>query len=92
MFNSIVNNINAGFVNCIFINKDNESVSGTMLKKMADADAYFSRVPEKIDLSPIDDMHDSIVLDYGTDKLSGKITWGRTNDQRFYLFKEFVEN
>ena len=94
MFNTIVNNINAGFVNCIFINKDAGSVSETIMRKIADADGYFTRVPKRIDLSPIDDMHDNMVLVYsddGKDVISGKVTWGRTNDGNHYLFKGFDE-
>ena len=94
MINTLVNNINAGFGNCIFINKDAKAVSETLLRKMNDADECFAKVPKRIDLVPIDDMHDNMVLDYsdnGTDVISGKVTWCRTMDGKFYLFKKFDE-
>ena len=95
MINTTVYNINAGFSNCIFMNKDAESVSDTMMRKMYDASYVFVRVPKRIDLVPIDDMHDTMILDYsdnGTDILQGTVTWGRTSNGLHYVFKEFKEN
>jgi hypothetical protein len=94
MINTLVNNINAGFGNCIFINKDAKAVSDTIIRAMNDSDGFFPKIPKRIDLVPIDDMHDNMVLDYsdnGTDVISGKVTWGRTNDGNHYLFKGFDE-
>ena len=94
MINTLVNNINAGFGNCIFINKNANSVSETMMRKMNDANEYFAKVPEKIDLVPIDDMHDTLILDYsknGTDLLTGTVTWEKSHNGLHYIFKEFKE-
>ena len=94
MINTLVNNINVGFGNCIFINKDPNSVSDTMMRKMNDANEYFAKVPERIDLVPIDDMHDTMILDYssnGTDVLKGTLTWGKSENGMHYIFREFKE-
>lgn len=95
MVNTLVSNINAGFGNCIFVNKDPDSVSDTILSKMNNASQVFVNVPKRIDLVPIDDMHDTMILDYsnnGTDIVTGTLTWCRSSNGLHYIFKEFKVN
>jgi hypothetical protein len=92
MINTLVNNINAGFGNCIFINKDEDSVRNTILRGMDNSKGFFNRIPKKIDLVNIDDMHDRLVMDFsdnGTDVIAGMVTCRMASDGRFYVFKSF---
>jgi hypothetical protein len=95
MIDTIVNSINAGFGNVMFVHRDNRAVVNSVMDRMMEYPQMFAKVPERIDLVHIDDEHDRMILDYsdnGTDLLVGIITWGVSENGKYHIFKSFEKD
>jgi len=86
---AIVNSINIGFKNCVFMSRDEECVKNTLnvLVKGSDNVHFVPCVPE-IKVEKIDDLHDKLSLLYDDYKVEGVVTWRESKEH--YVFESYA--
>lgn len=84
--NSVITEFNKGFGNCIFVNRDPQSVVKTIMDK---ADKAFSVNLTAVKVVPVDELHDKLLLtlDDGSD-VEGVISWHKTTTGAHYVLTE----
>ena len=87
---SIINSINNGFGNCVFLNRDNKSVEGIISNKINDPKLNVLSVkPKGINIEPIDTLHDKLSLLYDDKNVEGVITWRPSKNGKHFVFCHF---
>lgn len=86
---AIVNSINVGFKNCVFMSRDAECMRNTLnvLVKGSDNVHFIPCVPE-VKVEKIDDLHDKLSLLYDDYKVEGVVTWRASKEH--YVFDSYV--
>ena len=88
---TIVTSINIGFGNCVFLNRDPQTIEGIISNKINDPNVDLAIAkPTSVKVEHIDDLHDKLSLAYnGTDNVEGVITWRKSVDDMHYVFANF---
>jgi len=87
---SIINSINIGFGNCVFLSRDNKSVEGIISEKINDPKLNVLSVrPKEVKIQTIDALHDKLSLLYDDKNVEGVITWRPSENGKHFVFNHF---
>ena len=88
--NSVKSDINVGFGNCVFLNRNPKVVEGIITEKINDPKLVVLSVkPNAIKVETIDDLHDKLSLEYDKENVEGTITWRPSQNGQHYVFSKF---
>lgn len=86
---AIVNSINTGFQNCVFMSRDSECIKNTLNVKIKGSDnVHFIPCVPEIKVEKIDDLHDKLSLLYDDYKVEGVVTWRESKEH--YVFESYA--
>ena len=77
----------SGFANCVFVNKTPKAIKELVMRVVKDPKVtLFPKKPNNIEIEPINDMSDKVILSFDDEEVTSVWTWRKSEDgSRFVL-------
>jgi hypothetical protein len=74
--NTIANEFNQGFGNCIFMSREPKNIESRIMDSIRDH--QFMELPNAIKVTPVDELHDKLKLGLKDGEVEGVLSWRKS--------------